>query len=210
MNETLHNISKWLAHNKLFLNTEKTVYIEFGNQVDSILKNLHISMQGTIRRVKRTKYLGIIFDSHMRWNEHIEYIYNKTKYLIFIFYKLSKIMTADTLWYIERFEIHDYFNTFLHSLNLACVAPYYGLQAWLKMIYPVPFMCFAGSANSSNKLLKKKKKLHKIALFCRFTHIHFIRGTTITEGNRKYNRSNYTPIESVFSKNDKMTENNSD
>ena len=33
----------------------------------------------------------------MRWNEHIKYIYNKTKYLIFIFYKLSKLMSTDTL-----------------------------------------------------------------------------------------------------------------
>ena len=33
----------------------------------------------------------------MRWNEHCEFIYNKTKYLIFVFYKLSKLMTTDTL-----------------------------------------------------------------------------------------------------------------
>ena len=74
-NETLHKISTWLAHNKLSLNTHKTVHIEFGNQVDSTPKNLDISIQGTkIKRVENTKYLGIIFDSHMRWNKHIEYI----------------------------------------------------------------------------------------------------------------------------------------
>ena len=33
----------------------------------------------------------------MRWNKQIQYIYKKTKYLIFIFYKLSKLMTTDTL-----------------------------------------------------------------------------------------------------------------
>ena len=98
MNETLHKISTWLALNKISLNTDKTVYIEFGNQVGSTPKNLDISIQGTkIKRVENTKYLGIIFDSHMRWNEHCEYIYNKTKYLIFVFYKLPKLMTTDTL-----------------------------------------------------------------------------------------------------------------
>ena len=40
MNGTLHKISAWLAHNKLSLNTDKTVYIEFGNQVDSTPKKL--------------------------------------------------------------------------------------------------------------------------------------------------------------------------
>ena len=72
MNETLNKISTWLAFNKLSLNTDKTVYIEFGNQVDSTPKNLDINIQGTrINRVERTKYLGIIFDSNMRYNEHI-------------------------------------------------------------------------------------------------------------------------------------------
>ena len=47
MNETLHKISTWLAHNKLSLNTDKTVYIEFWNQADSTSKNLDISIQGT-------------------------------------------------------------------------------------------------------------------------------------------------------------------
>ena len=62
------------------------VYIELGNQVDSTSKYLDINIQGTrINRVESTKYLGIIFDSNMKWNEHMEYIYNKTKYLIFIF-----------------------------------------------------------------------------------------------------------------------------
>ena len=101
MNETLHKISKWLALNKLSSNTDKTVYIEFGNQVDSTAKNLYINIQGTkIKRVESTICLGIIFDSNMRSNEPIEYIYNKTKYLIFIFYKLSKpttVTTTDTL-----------------------------------------------------------------------------------------------------------------
>ena len=67
MNETLHKISTWLALNKLSLNTDKTVYMEFGNQVDNTLKNLGIIIQGTkINRVESTKYLDIIFDSNMR------------------------------------------------------------------------------------------------------------------------------------------------
>ena len=81
--------------NKLSLNTDKTLYIEFGNQINCTPKHLNINIQGTkIKRVESNKYLGIIFDSNMRWNEHIGYIYNKTKYLIFIFYKLSKFMTT--------------------------------------------------------------------------------------------------------------------
>ena len=42
----------------------------------------------------------------------------------------------------------------------------------------------------------------------RTKHIHFIKGTMITEDNRKHNRSNYPPIKSVFSKIDNMEEDN--
>ena len=60
-----------------------------------------------INRVGSTKYLGIIFDNNMRWNEHMEYIYNKTKYLIFIFYKLAKLMTTGTLRMIYYALFHS-------------------------------------------------------------------------------------------------------
>lgn len=33
----------------------------------------------------------------MKWDKHIEYLTNKTKYLLFIFHKLSKIMKIETL-----------------------------------------------------------------------------------------------------------------
>ena len=108
MNETLLKISTWLALSKLSLNTDKTVYMEFGNQVDSTPKNLIITIQGTkINRVESTKYLGIIFYSNMRWKEHMEYIYNKTKYLIFIFYNLAKLMTPDTIRMIYYAPFHS-------------------------------------------------------------------------------------------------------
>ena len=52
----------------------------------------------------------------MRWNEHMEYIYNNTKYLIFIFYKLAKLMTTDTLRMIYYALFHSIIS--------------YGILAW--------------------------------------------------------------------------------
>ena len=72
--------------------------MKFGSQCDSTPKNLNININGIKNKiVESTKYLGLIFDSNMRWNKHIVYVYNKTKYLIFIFYKQSNIMSTDCL-----------------------------------------------------------------------------------------------------------------
>ena len=117
MNDILRKISKWLALNKLSLNTDKRVYMEFGSQCDSTPKNLNIIKSGIkIKRVKSTKYVGLVFDNNMRWNEHIVYVYNKTKYLIFIFYKLMKIMSTDCF----RMVYHAFFHSIIS----------YGMIAW--------------------------------------------------------------------------------
>jgi hypothetical protein len=117
MNNFLQIIAIWLALNKLSLNTEKTVYMEFGNYVNSTPKNMNIKILGQqIERVDRIKYLGIVFDSNMRWDIHTSNIYNKKKYLIFIFYKLTKIMPIQTLYML--------YYAFFHSVIS------YGIIAW--------------------------------------------------------------------------------
>lgn len=122
MNQLLQIIAIWLALSKLSLSTDKTVYMEFGNTCNSTPENLNISIQGKqIQRVDSTKYLGVILDSNLKWEIQITYtnidnIYNKKKYLIFIFYKLSKIMPTQTLLML--------YHAFFHSV-ISC-----GLIAW--------------------------------------------------------------------------------
>lgn len=98
MNELLVTVSTWLALNKLSLNVEKTIYMAFGNHCDCIANNLDIRIKNIpIIKVESAKYLGVIFDQRLKWDKHIEYVMNKTKYLIVVFYKLSKYMKRETL-----------------------------------------------------------------------------------------------------------------
>lgn len=98
MNELLVTVSTWLALNKLSLNVEKTIYMAFGNHCDCIANNLDIRIKNIpIIKVESAKYLGVIFDQRLKWDKHIEHVMNKTKYLIVVFYKLSKYMKRDTL-----------------------------------------------------------------------------------------------------------------
>ena len=51
-----------------------------------------------------------MFDYNLRWDKHIQYTIKKTKYLIYIFYKISKSMTIETLRMIYYAYFHSIVN----------------------------------------------------------------------------------------------------
>lgn len=111
MNHDLSIISDWLAINKLSLNIKKTVYLNFGSYNTSIPNDLRICINNfQIEQKHSHKYLGIIFDSNLKWDIHIKYIFEKTKYLPFLFYRLAKIMQPDTLKMIYYAFFHSLIN----------------------------------------------------------------------------------------------------
>ena len=117
MNNYLKKVANWLAHNKLSLNIDKIVYITFGIYCDSVPHNIHLRIDNRLlKRVEHCKYLGVNTDFNMRWNIHIDYVINKTKYLLFVFSKLSRFLQTDTLMML-------YYALF-HSVAI------YGILAW--------------------------------------------------------------------------------
>ena len=78
-------ICDWLQANKLSLNTLKTEYMVLGTeqmltQIGSIPK-IKIG-SSYLKRIVKTKSLGLIIDDNLRWEEHIDYICSKTKWNI--------------------------------------------------------------------------------------------------------------------------------
>lgn len=117
LNGYLNKVADWLAQNKLVLNVSKTVFITFGNYRDSVPMEADVMIHGEkIKRVENCKYLGVIFDMNMRWEEHVKYLINKTKYLIFVFYKLKQIMNQSSLLVVYYALFHSIVN--------------YGILAW--------------------------------------------------------------------------------
>ena len=78
--EELSNIRDWLKVNKLSTNPSKTKYMAIGhsrklNEVGT-LPSLELN-QYEIKRVKKTKSLGIIIDEGLSWKDHYESLLGK-------------------------------------------------------------------------------------------------------------------------------------
>ncbi|KAJ8970982.1 hypothetical protein NQ317_003853, partial [Molorchus minor] len=70
------------------------MFIPFGMYKNSLtdVNILNIKLHNTtieIRRTNRIKYLGIYIDSHLRWDEHINYVVNKIRKILYVFKSLD-------------------------------------------------------------------------------------------------------------------------
>ena len=102
--------------------------MNFGSYFGSIPHDFNIQINNILLEQKfEVKYLGINFDSNLKWDKHIEYILNKTKYLPFLMHKLSKIMNIETLRLIYYAFFHSLINYGIVSWGGGAYSNYLGL-----------------------------------------------------------------------------------
>jgi len=77
INQSLYNIISWFNSNLLKLNINKTHYVEFRMknyyQVKTKVKYEHKNISNSTE----TKFLGLIIDETVSWNQHIDQIATK-------------------------------------------------------------------------------------------------------------------------------------
>ena len=71
----MKTLSKWSQTWKMTFNTSKCVFLRIKKLIP-ILTQYYIQ-NDVIKEVKHAKYLGVIIDHHLSWNEHINYITSK-------------------------------------------------------------------------------------------------------------------------------------
>ena len=104
----LNKIYSWLYKNQLILNIKKSVFITFGNYTDSVPENIEIKMNGQkLERVNCSKYLGLIYDFNMKWDLHVNSIVKRTKYLVYVFYRLKNVLTKNQMLQIYYGLFHS-------------------------------------------------------------------------------------------------------
>ena len=98
MNSELKKLVKWLYINKLSLSIEKTNYMVFRSPRKKISRFCEITIDSiVIRELEKIKFLGVILDNKLIWNEHIQNVKNKICKSIGILCKCKKYFNENTL-----------------------------------------------------------------------------------------------------------------
>lgn len=106
----MFKVKKWLDNSLLSLNTDKTKFVAFSLMSRNLPTFQNITLHSyncnlndlcqcdqLIERTKNVKYLGIMMDENLSWKDHIMYITNKIRKLIYKFYELRNIFTFKML-----------------------------------------------------------------------------------------------------------------
>ena len=114
VNAELQKLADWFTANRLSLNIKKTKYTFFHkNSVkDNIplkLHDLHISNK-SIERKSSIKFLGVMLDEHIAWNDHIHVIEKTLAKNIDLLYRARQFLDKESLKTIYFSYIHSYLN----------------------------------------------------------------------------------------------------
>ena len=139
VNKELYEVTNWFKANKLSVNATKTNFMILGTPYMTSTKtreDLKVSLDNTVlKRVKFTKFLGVLIDECLTWKNHIDCISKTISRNIGVMNKLKH--------YIPY--------RILHTLYCTLISPYlnYGILIW---------------GNTCKSYLDKLVKLQKWAL----------------------------------------------
>ena len=89
VNHELDNLTDWFRANKLSLNISKSNYMLFSHLHKELI-NTEIKLGNTtIPKIKCVKFLGLLIDENLKWDEHIQY--KKKDFWTFSCHKQSQI-----------------------------------------------------------------------------------------------------------------------
>lgn len=101
----METITNWLNMYHLSLNVSKTRYLAFTLTETNRPDFTSIKIAGMDDEIKETneiKYLGLIIDKYLKWSNHIDYLTNKVRKLIYKFYQLREFLSKKLLLIIYK------------------------------------------------------------------------------------------------------------
>ena len=98
-NDDLVVVENHLNDIGLTLNQSKTKCMQLHNSCRKIPSKPSIVMDDQlVDEVNSVKYLGLVLDSHLSWNKHIDLIASKIRSVVGVFYKLRSSLSCQLTW----------------------------------------------------------------------------------------------------------------
>ena len=112
LNLELVHVNDWFAANKLSLNIKKTNYILFSSHRKKLpLTEIPLLINNTpVPRVTSIKFLGVLIDSHLTWNDHIHSISKKIAKSLGILSRVAYLLPLNIRKNLYYTMIYPYLN----------------------------------------------------------------------------------------------------
>ncbi|XP_065651061.1 uncharacterized protein LOC136079263 [Hydra vulgaris] len=167
VNRELENLNDLFKSNKLSLNISKTKYILFHHQSKS--DNLPLQLPQLIinnniaNRVSSLKILGIIFDEHLNWKNHITLVENKISKTIGVMHKTKHLLSKKCLLDLYYSFIHSYIS--YCNIAWASTCPSALKNIYIKQKQASRIICSVHKYTHSKPLLREIKALNVYELY---------------------------------------------
>ena len=97
VSNVLHEFDKWCHDNRLIINHDKTVLVEFGCRQKN-LTNFNFNFNGfTLTSSERVKFLGVTLDHNFNFYEQIEVVCSKLNKGFYVINSLKNVFNRDAL-----------------------------------------------------------------------------------------------------------------
>ena len=107
----INQFCEWCTKNQLMINLQKTVLINFYNKIEKSSTFHPIIQNHTLKPIKSTKFLGLIIDSQMSWDLHIDFIskkLNKAYYIIKNLKNKLEPVSLMSVYYANFYSVISY------------------------------------------------------------------------------------------------------
>jgi hypothetical protein len=196
-NETLDRIYNYYTYNRLTINSTKTNYMTFCKQKQKLKKeeNCQLVLNGTVlEEIQTTKFLGMIMNNRLTWENHKSYIKTKIAKSIGILYNSRA--------YLKHNDILTMYRTFVEPFYLYCITVWgHSINSETDELIKLQnktlrilFSCYRTEdawRYTNNKILPLKQLYkHEVAKFC-YKHQNNMLPNTFVEDNMPNKQNDY-------------------
>lgn len=183
LNSELEKIYIWLLENKLSINIEKTKFMIFSPNGRTKFQNIPVHIQinhkqiircGTDCNEKTVTFLGVKFDEHLSWKEHVSSVAQKVSRTLFALNSVKNVLPRSALitLYHTLIESHINYNLLAWG-NSSAVSRLEKLQKQsIRIIFNKPYRAHTEPLFKQAQILKIKDKYELDISQFGFSYIH--------------------------------------